>query len=347
MRLRTGIVCLAAMALVIPVAACNDDDEGGVGPEPSLSQQETIPTSLHGTARGMGYWYAAANGGFESLTNIPYNDLACKNCHISTTNCLQCHSDSRGQERYSNQAVCTGCHSRQASEMLLPDVHRQAGLHCEDCHSSDEIHGDGKVRNSMFEEGSMTTACANCHDALPVIPAHQQHGTKLACAACHMQTAVTCVNCHFETEVNEKKKLAYTKANGWMFLGNFRGQVYPLNFQSVTYQGKAFVAIGPFYGHTISAKGRGCPECHDNANVQALARDGKMTVTSWDAQLKKLNMLKGVIPVPASFATALEMDFLTRTDNQWTFLKRGADKMQMLFATPLTAQQIEALKKAH
>ncbi len=58
---------------------------------------------------------------------------------------------------------------------------------------------------------------------------------------------VPCYNCHFQTEIDENRKLAYAKFRDWLFLGNFRGQVYPMNFQSVEYQDNTFIAYGPFF----------------------------------------------------------------------------------------------------
>ena len=45
---------------------------------PSLGQFET---SLHKTRKGKPTWYDQENGGFETLTNVPIEDLGCVECH--------------------------------------------------------------------------------------------------------------------------------------------------------------------------------------------------------------------------------------------------------------------------
>ena len=115
-------------------------------------QQCMFRKSLHYTAGGMGYWYDKIRGGLETITGIPYDELACKNCHIS--NCDVCHkSEADGKAIYSkdaakNQDMCLKCHAREASIMKIdkknntPDVHFAAGMQCMDCHTAGEMHGD-------------------------------------------------------------------------------------------------------------------------------------------------------------------------------------------------------------
>ena len=55
----------------------------------TTKQQCIFKSSLHYTSSGMDYWYDKNQGGLETVTGVPYSDLACKNCHIE--NCDVCH----------------------------------------------------------------------------------------------------------------------------------------------------------------------------------------------------------------------------------------------------------------
>jgi hypothetical protein len=340
-----------APGLLLLAAACSDDSTQVV-PE-SDNEYQSVPISLHGTADGMGYWYQASLGGYEKLTGIPYKHLQCGKCHVGPGGnqgqhiCLDCHSDTRPGEELVSVTKCLSCHSRQASEiqMGVPDVHRAAGMECWDCHSHQEIHGDGQAYNSFLETPS--PRCEDCHKTVPSSQAHTVHGNKLNCASCHMATATTCYNCHFDTEIKQGKKDAYRKVNGWQFLANYRGQVYPFNFQSVEYEGKTFVAIGPFSGHTITKAARPCADCHNGPAMQELAATGKIQIAKWDPATNQLVFRKGVVPIPMTFKTTLQFDFVDKVTGTttWRFLESGADDMQMLFGTPLTDAQMNKLKQ--
>jgi hypothetical protein len=316
---------------------------GGEG----MANRITVPMSLHATAAGMRYWYDQT-GGFEAMTGAAYDGLTCAGCHVDEAepaSCSGCHDDplqGRGTVRVE---TCLSCHARQASEIQLgiADVHRDAGLRCWDCHTSDEIHGDGTAYATMFEAGAMEVTCTRCH-GVPSTAAHRHHSDRLACVACHMATSVTCVNCHFEKELEDRVRVAAGKVQGWQFLGRYRGQVYPLNFQSLEYRGNTFVAWGPYAGHTIVREGRGCPDCHASANVADLQDDGRMEVLRWDPLVSRLVPAQGVIPVPEDYRTALRIDFAAlQPDGSRTFLESGPDASHMLFAEPLTALQLAAL----
>ncbi|MFN3762529.1 MAG: hypothetical protein ACK4WK_04920, partial [Anaerolineae bacterium] len=105
-------------------------------PDPVQQAYEWLPTSLHGTTRGMGFWYSKENGGMETLTGIPYEKLPCQKCHtlynkvegkVGQPRCESCHinigdatvqamvklpqfpDDGRAQG-------CLSCHGRQRFE---------------------------------------------------------------------------------------------------------------------------------------------------------------------------------------------------------------------------------------
>jgi hypothetical protein len=347
------IALIGAAALVLLAGGCDHPDLIAPGEartvlaQPGLdTNDETVPTSLHATAAGMRYWYER---GFGALTDVPFDGLTCAGCHVlsdpEVTACARCHDGPVPGGGTVRQESCLACHARQAAEiqMGLPDVHRAAGLQCWDCHTSAEIHGDGTSYSSMFETGGMENACAGCH-APPATRAHTVHGDRLACATCHMATAVTCVNCHFEKEVNEQLRVAAGRATGWQFLGNFRSQVYPLNFQSLEYQGTTFVSFGPYHGHSITPQGRACEDCHASEHVLRLAAPGgELKVLDWDGTM--LVPAQGVIPVPHNYQSALRFDFASLSGGVRSFLETGPDGWNMLFAQPLTTSQMDALAR--
>ncbi len=47
---------------------------------PSFAQSN-FNTSLHKTRNGKPTWYNSENGGFETLTNVPVEDIGCVECH--------------------------------------------------------------------------------------------------------------------------------------------------------------------------------------------------------------------------------------------------------------------------
>lgn len=321
-----------------------------------------LKTSLHGTSKGMQYWYERGDG-FRASAGVNYSQLGCPGCHVynealtgvsKETPCLACHAATSNPAVANfdvvDNAKCMKCHSRQASEvsMNLPDVHRAAGMKCEACHTAAQVHGSGSASvNTMFDE--LKVECVSCHKAggsapaAPTNTAHSAHGNKLACQTCHMSGSVTCYNCHFKDEL-AGKKTAYAKYADWVFLGNYRNQVYPLNFQSVEYEGKTFNAWGPFHGHTITQNGRSCNACHGAPTVAPLVNGEKLVVTRWDAATGTMTHLKGVIPVPATYHSQFQFDYVTKNaTGGWSFVETGPDASHMLYATPLTASQMNKL----
>jgi len=287
----------------------------------------------------------------------------CSSCHVFNealtgvsrdTPCLACHPASATNPQVVNysvvsQAQCLKCHSRQAAEiaMNLPDVHRAAGMECVDCHPADQVHGTGGAEATMFD--ALNVACIDCHDdggagpAVPNTSVHTMHTSTVACQACHMSGSVTCYNCHLKDEIVAKKKTAYARYADWLFLGNYRGKVHPLNFQSVEYEGTTFNAWGPFTGHTITRAGRMCGHCHGNANVKAVL-GGQLAVTRWDPATATMSHATGMIPVPKDYSLLLRFDYVTKNAaGAWSFVETGPEKSQMLFATPLTAAQMARL----
>ncbi|MDW8141515.1 MAG: hypothetical protein RMJ90_04445 [Candidatus Bipolaricaulota bacterium] len=333
---------------------------------------QTFPTSLHATREGKRTWYSKANGGFETLTGIPIERLKCLSCHPGTyadgskidpatykPSCADCHTKLEGGRPTEKvkQETCLKCHRRQGLEIAnYSDVHREKKMECMACHTSREMHGDGKAYKSWLEPGAMDASCENCHKTAPAtvshtIPAHQQN---VHCTSCHAQSVVSCYNCHFESEITADIKRPYGVMRDFTFLLRRApsGKIYTGSMQPLVHGGKSFVAIAPYRAHTITKQGKACMECHRSPIIQEYDRTGKITVSKWDGS--KLVFTKGIIPIPPDWKTALQFDFVDykgdpakpETDPaKWVFLKSGADLMQMLYAEPLTKEQIEKLKR--
>jgi hypothetical protein len=216
------------------------------------------------------------------------------------------------------------------------------------------------------------------------------------CSACHMTSAITCYNCHFDNEADATgdilhAKFASAKFGGpgekaWRFLVNRvideegNTKIFPGSMQSLMADvtaasapgednaGATFVAIGPYYSHSIQKNAITCEDCHASAALQQYVDTGTIDVVRWkpeagveiapaDLGSQGWQPPKGVIPVPPDAATALQFDFVdlidpsaplnaggTSSSNRVLF-KRGADQIHFLdeYVRPLTAEQMSSL----
>ncbi len=329
-----------------------------------------FPTSLHGTRQGKFTWYGGANGGMEPLTGIPMSQLGCHKCHPGTyangdavdpatyqPGCNDCHNFTQGTAVADD--ICLKCHSRQGTERKLgyQDVHVLKGFKCTSCHTKKEMHGDGKAYASQLDVGATEVTCEKCHPSLPSNTSHDIHQAKVQCTACHVKSVISCYNCHIESYVQGKVRRHYGPQRDFIFLVNRQGtgKVYPASYQTASYNGKTFIAIAPFTPHTVVKEGRACADCHNNAAIKEYDQTGKITVTRWDTTQKKIISPTGVIPIPPDWQQAIQVDFVDYTGDpkspttdptKWVFLKATADGQQMLYAQPLTAEQLGKLRLA-
>lgn len=367
----------AVLALLLGTACSKSDrsaEEPAAGESEQMADYERwgvyYTTSLHRTGQGKQTFYDEdPHGGFEQYVGVPYEELACKGCHTpgiggaakGERGCLSCHETDDPTKGavvdVGLEGACGTCHSRQKAEAALyEDVHRTAGMDCMSCHSLEDVHGDGTVYNSMLEEGAIDAACSDCHPSVSPNDYHTLHSQTLACNACHMQSVVTCNNCHIETELVTGAKLAYGQFSDWRFLVNRDGKVHSGNYQSLIYHGKSIVAFAPFHAHTIRLDAvKDCSDCHGNEAVTDWFEDDdhRIDVVVWDPDGddphgKNLTHMTGIIPVPPNFAEGgLRFDFVTLTEigsGEWEFVKTGADTYQILYATPLTEEQMEKIR---
>ncbi len=340
-----------------------------------LYAQADFSTSLHNTRNGKPTWYNETNGGFESITHVSIDTLGCKHCHGPNNadgvpndstyqpGCADCHPSGSA---FSPDSIkvdqCYSCHGRQktvAMKLNLPDVHRDAGMKCWDCHGMEDMHGDGNEYASLFDDGAIKAKCTNCHideNSTPPLPDHSQydpHNGKLDCTACHVQSVAACYNCHFESMTESHLKRAYTVMSDFVLLVNRDGKVHSATFQSSTFNGSAFNAIGPGSSHTIG-KGRECSDCHNNPNVQEYENTGEIKFTTWNDTDSTLSWKHGIVPIPPDYQTSFKMDFITYNGNtndplgpskNWSKIGKDLpDLIQMKYASPLNEDQINALE---
>ena len=100
-------------------------------------------------------------------------------------NCTTCHV-SRGGHAYFGEGIGT-----------VPDVHlTSAGFTCMDCHSTNEVHGDGNYYDQRYKN-KLKPECVDCHSGLETVnDYHTKHYNSFNCQTCHSQDYNNCGSCH-------------------------------------------------------------------------------------------------------------------------------------------------------
>jgi len=348
---------------------------------PILAQPNNFETSLHKTRHGKPTWYNAENGGFETLVGVPIEDLGCVECHDAVDangdpyptdyvpGCVDCHATNSGTPGPVTEADCLGCHGREGfiiNNANFSDVHRDSGNplvdECWDCHGTTDLHGDGTEYTSMLDEGAIAVDCAQsgCHPTIASNNEHNQHSADIHCTSCHQETGLSCYNCHYESMVEHHVKRAKMKITGFTILVNrtYDGKVHPATFQSLSYDGNTWIAMAPSTTHTIVKDGaRTCNDCHNwGGTVDAINEynsTGKIQFGTWNSSDSTLSWVHGIVPLPADYKRSFNLDFIQfdgdwssppGSDNKnWSFVKDDADGFQLLYSTPLTTAQMNAL----
>jgi len=359
---------LATYAMQAPRA---ESDPGTTSAE--LSARETFPTSLHarGPSNGRENLY---EDGIGLLTKQPFRDLPCQNCHAETyadgtpvddatyePSCKDCHAKTGDQVP---QERCFGCHE---TGLERYSVHREAGLECMDCHTLNDVHGNGRIQETMYAPDAIEAACTDCHDDLAgdAVKSHEFHLDTVDCGACHLQTAETCYSCHLESYLEGGyQDRALTQHDDFiMLINNKEGKVHAATYQTIPWKGKTFVGILPIFNHGImdAENARDCGDCHNNDAVKEYKEEGRIWVARWNEDKKSLWLRKGVIPVPPDWRYRLKFDQVTYTGDpndpvpgypsedpkNWTYVGNVPDVTQDFkdYVDPLTPEQMLELMK--
>ncbi|MCX8172464.1 MAG: cytochrome c3 family protein [Archaeoglobaceae archaeon] len=330
--------------------------------EEKIDWAKNFNTSLHYTRQGKITFYSAENGGVELITGKSIRVFDCVKCHPTTKangqpistetytpDCYDCHVTPGDKV---NDSRCLECHARQRTEILvlnLPDVHR--GIRCMDCHSKEDVMGDGKHYSTLLERETMVS-CLKCHE-YNGSAVHNLHG-KVYCTSCHQTTVIACYNCHLDS-AEEHRKRAFRPIAGFQILLNYKDKVYPANFMTAVYHNRTFVTIQPFHSHSIMREAKKCDDCHGNEILKKYLETGRIIMTTWNESNKSLTTIKGVVPLPQDWRTALKFDYITYIGDpsnpvrpephNWTLIGNHSEVMQLFLAKPLTEEQIKKLQK--
>ena len=285
--------------------------------------------------------------------NIPITDGS--TCHPSVNSCDRCHAKGKPPEvAYSvaearKNDTCLACHGREKfaakldADAGVQDVHAKAGLGCVDCHGVADLHGDGTPYASMKCPGAIKASCNFCHGKSaafnPDIRAHKIHAAKLDCAACHVSSTMNCYNCHFSEALRTGQRAGnFIPLRGTLLLVNYRGKVTAGGVQTLVWKGKPFIAYAPQFTHSVTAKGRGCAECHANEAVKLMMAGKSVPVVGFENG--KATAWKGVVP---ALPERLEWVYLDKKGGQWVPIKAKAKEQWAGFATPMREDQLKRL----
>lgn len=294
-------VTTSALAAEEPVLISEDSQPDFEGCEMCHSDvAANFATSLHYNAYGMKGEYERGAAGYYGIDmDVFYEEGNCASCHATT--CTKCHQGYIAQMGHGEETVeitmdtCDPCHFKKQTSTFIgdmpahsaegphADIHYEKGLTCMDCHSAEEIHGDGNTYAHQMQ--AVTTACEDCHISpgkvvkeMNVtqysleISAHEIHDGTLDCAACHVGWFTTCVDCHLDTR----------KAAGGIVTDEFYlavasdGMIKPFLKMSTSYGNETHTGYGEWMPHTITADAKDCPFCHENREVLGEGLEGQM-----------------------------------------------------------------------
>ncbi|MEA1908398.1 MAG: cytochrome c3 family protein [Euryarchaeota archaeon] len=290
------LVIVAILSLLLALTACTAEDsqpdfEGCENCHPDVAANFT--TSLHYNAYGMmGEYERGAAGHFGIDMDAFYEEGSCANCHATT--CTVCHVGEGGHGGEMSIEICDKCHLKKQTSTFVgdmpahsgkgphADVHYEKGLVCTDCHSAEELHGDGNIY--AHQQQAVMTACEDCHGSpgkvvrgMNVtqysleISAHEIHDGTLDCAACHAGWVTTCVNCHLET-----RKADGIVTDEFYLAKASDGKIKPFLKMSASYGNETHTGYAEWMPHTITAEAKDCAFCHENREVLCEGCEGQM-----------------------------------------------------------------------
>jgi len=176
-------------------------------------------TSIHhGTGQKRKVCMRSGLSGADDFSSLParqqdgYN-ANCATCHGTCGNCHVVRPLSGGGGLASGHSfvktpdmvnVCVTCHTSRGGHAYLgvgsgtqPDVHLTAmNYKCVDCHSGDELHGDGNPVDQRYAYSKLPK-CEDCHSGSQSSNIyHSVHYDDFNCQVCHSQDYNNCGSCH-------------------------------------------------------------------------------------------------------------------------------------------------------
>lgn len=137
----------------------------------------------------------------------------CATCHAGCGDCHVNRPKAAGGGLYKGHQfsrtpdmrdTCVACHSSRGGHAYFglgvgaqPDVHlMQAGYTCLDCHSQEQLHGDGRIHETRYRT-PLSPKCQDCHDDVAESNTfHKEHLKTFDCHVCHSQDYNNCGSCH-------------------------------------------------------------------------------------------------------------------------------------------------------
>ena len=285
------LFCIIAL-MVLPSAITATEEPVFAGCEMCHADiAKNFSTSLHYQAYGMMGEYEEGAAGYHGIDmDEYYEEWNCGKCHVST--CTVCHEDGHNAEITLD--TCDPCHFKKQTSTFIgdmpmhksegpsADIHYEKGMICIDCHSAEEMHGDGIIYSNQMQAVKVT--CEDCHrtpgtivEDMSVtqysleIPAHEIHDETLDCKACHTGWQLTCNNCHLDTRTGTQPVFDE------FYLGVASdGKITTFMKMDATYDNEMHTGYGEWFSHTITDKPKDCAFCHENREVLCEGCEGQM-----------------------------------------------------------------------
>ena len=188
-------------------------------------EAELAKTSLHytlATYKPMVHKRASTEPANMELLNKGM-DNHCFSCHAS---CGECHVSrpnfAKGgfinghmfNKKPDQTNQCTACHGSRVGNEFTGETgqghvhYTKHDMDCMDCHSSKDLHGDGRSDHRDRYDVEGLAQCDDCHEADTGVEQHAIHGDKVSCYVCHAEPYANCYGCHVGLD---SKGLAYFK----------------------------------------------------------------------------------------------------------------------------------------
>ncbi len=383
-------VKLAGVHAELACAACHSSGSERLARPSSLATRAAGCTGCH---QGYGQIFDQAmtvRGAEKHFANTAFHGLDdnffannCTSCHVS--DCLDCHGGDGHKIGAATQQQCLSCHKgyfvgpeylgkapredhpryQRGPELLgehylkmRPDLHAEAGLQCQDCHTMASLIAGHKSAQS----------CRDCHQPDPQVIEHgiAAHLEKLECYACHSAWAAQEYGTFYlrigkdnedkieqfhvvEPLTGDYLTRVYLRKQDAPPLGlNARGRVSPIRPEFIAYysdlredssgvenrllsaQWKAF------FPHTVRRGSVMCDSCHDDRRryllepeddrLYRIDLDGMTLPSFWNQQGQQVS--NGAFISPQQFSELNKKDgpYTRAYVKRWQeLLGRGAD----------------------